>query len=606
MRKGSATLIVAVLWALMYGAQVSCATETVTIGVIFPAEEVQESLGLMVEMAEGDINDYMERNNHSYRFEFLIEHADTSPDIHLEKVQSYHAMGVDLIIGGASSSQAQGSLSYVDQNDMLLLSHGSNNPALGIPDDNLFRLCPTILYQSRAIAEMLRSYGIEACIVIQCADSVIDDVYAAFQEDYEDLGGAVLGRIRYEIGTTDFGGYLQSAENIAAQAVEEYGRHRVAVEVLGLDEVARMAAQASEFPTLYGCKWFGYSGTAIASRILSEAPEEADHLKIFSPVIAPADNQQYQSLYDRYSSVMDRGPNFFEAAFYDACWLYALAVAEADSADAMDVKAQLPLLAARYGGASGEWDLNEDGDRERVNYDIVGCVLEDGDAERVKYGYYDCETGRVVWEVALNREPTADADGPYSGVVGDPISFSSTGSSDPDGTIQEYRWDFGDGSAASYSQDPMHAYSDAGTFTVTLRVTDDDGASATYTTSCTVSEPEATGTVWSMERIATLITIGGATVGVVGWMLRTRSERRRRAILYNELLQGVDSIYTRFKMNARQCEAELYRFKEQVMSEFKQGLITEENYNVLDGRIEEYLAEIREEILRERSEEPQS
>ena len=560
----------------------------------------------MVDIAEEDINDYMERNNYSYRFEFLIENAEGQVDVHLEKVQEFKSMGIDLIIGGALSSQAQGSLSYVNQNDMLLLSHGSNNPALGIPDDNLFRLCPTVLSQTRAIAETLRSYGIEACVVIQRADAMIDDIYTALKEEYEELGGAMLGRIRYEVGTTDFSDYLQSAENIAAQAVEEYGRHRVAIEVLGLDEVARMAAQAADYPTLYGCKWFGYVGTALASRILSDAPEEADHLKIFSPIMAPPDTQQYQSLYDRYSSVMDRGPNFFEAAFYDACWLYALTVAEADSADAMDVKAQLPLLASRYGGASGEWDLNEDGDRESANYDILACVLEDGEAERVKYGYYDGKTGQVVWEVALNREPTADADGPYSGVVGDPTSFSSTGSSDPDGTIQEYRWDFGDGSAPSYSQDPMHAYSAAGTYTVTLRVTDDDGASATHTTSCTVSEPDATGTAWSIERIATLITIGGATVGVIGWMFRTRSERRRRAILYKELIQGVDSIYTRFKMNARQCEAELYRFKEQVMSEFKQGLITEENYTILDGRIEEYLAEIREEILRERHEEPQS
>ncbi len=602
MRKSSATLIVAVLWALLYGAQVSCAIETVPIGVIFPLEGAQETLGPLVDMAEEDINDYMERHNYSYRFEFLIENAEGQVDVHLEKVQEFKSMGIDLIIGGALSSQAQGSLSYVNQNDMLLLSHGSNNPALGIPDDNLFRLCPTVIFQTRAIAEMLRSYGIEACVVIQRADDVVDDIYTALKEDYEDLGGTMLGRIRYDVGTTDFSDYLQSAENIAAQAVEEHGQQGVAVEVLGLDEVARMAAQASDFSTLYGCKWFGYVGTALASRILSDAPEEADHLKIFSPIMAPPDNQQYQSLYDRYSSVMDRGPNFFEAAFYDACWLYALTVAEADSADAMDVKAQLPLLASRYGGASGEWDLNEDGDRERASYNILGCVLEDGVAERVKYGYYDAKTGQVVWEVALNREPTADADGPYSGVVGDPVSFSSTGSSDPDGTIQEYRWHFGDGSAPSYSQDPMYVYSAAGTYTVTLRVTDDDGASATYTTSCTVSEPEATGTAWSIERIATLITIGGATVGVVGWMLRTRSERRRRAILYKEHMQGADSIYTRYKMNARQCEAELYRFKEQVMSEFKQGMITEENYNVLDGRIEEFLAEIREEILRERPE----
>ena len=86
-------------------------------------------------------------------------------------------------------------------------------------------------------------------------------------------------------------------------------------------------------------------------------------------------------------------------------------------------------------------------------------------------------------------------------------------------------------------------------------------------------QPETrTGVTWSVERIATLITIGGAAVGVAGWMSRTRSERRRRAILYKELMQALDDIYTRFKMNARQCEAELYRFKDKAISDFKQGM----------------------------------
>jgi PKD repeat protein len=48
-------------------------------------------------------------------------------------------------------------------------------------------------------------------------------------------------------------------------------------------------------------------------------------------------------------------------------------------------------------------------------------------------------------------------------------------SRDTDGTITKWEWDFGDGSTAS-EQDPSHTYSVAGTYTVTLRVTDDDGA----------------------------------------------------------------------------------------------------------------------------------
>lgn len=61
-------------------------------------------------------------------------------------------------------------------------------------------------------------------------------------------------------------------------------------------------------------------------------------------------------------------------------------------------------------------------------------------------------------------------------------------------------------------------------------------------------------------------------------------------------MQGVDDVYIRFKMNARRCEAELLRLKDQVMDEFKQGMITEDNYQVLEQRIEEYLRVIREEL----------
>jgi hypothetical protein len=112
-----------------------------------------------------------------------------------------------------------------------------------------------------------------------------------------------------------------------------------------------------------------------------------------------------------------------------------------------------------------------------------------------------------------------------------------------------------------------------------------------------VQQPSSTqpGPALSIERVATLITIGGATVGAVGWMFRTRGNRRKRAILFRELTQGVDNAYNRLRKNADQCEAELYRLKDRAIVEFKQGLITEKNYRALDERIEEYLGRLRDE-----------
>ena len=78
-----------------------------------------------------------------------------------------------------------------------------------------------------------------------------------------------------------------------------------------------------------------------------------------------------------------------------------------------------------------------------------------------------------------NQSPNALAGAsPTSGIVPLAVSFSSAGSSDPDGTIASYAWDLdGDGAYDdSTAQSPSFTYTTAGTYTVGLRVTDNLGA----------------------------------------------------------------------------------------------------------------------------------
>ncbi len=88
----------------------------------------------------------------------------------------------------------------------------------------------------------------------------------------------------------------------------------------------------------------------------------------------------------------------------------------------------------------------------------------------------------------VNRTPAANPNGPYAANLGQPISFSSAGSSDPDGDQLSYLWDFGDGSTAT-QRNPNHTYSSGGIFTVTLTVTDPGGLSDAGTTTATVNRP---------------------------------------------------------------------------------------------------------------------
>jgi hypothetical protein len=99
-----------------------------------------------------------------------------------------------------------------------------------------------------------------------------------------------------------------------------------------------------------------------------------------------------------------------------------------------------------------------------------------------------------------------------------------------------------------------------------------------------------------MEQLAAIISIGGAGAGLIGWMVSIQRGRTRKKMLFKGLLEGVDDIYTRFKMNARTCEAELYKYKNQVLEEFKQGMIDENSYDILNTRIEKYLEDIIAEI----------
>ncbi|MEO7016865.1 MAG: PKD domain-containing protein, partial [Leifsonia sp.] len=58
------------------------------------------------------------------------------------------------------------------------------------------------------------------------------------------------------------------------------------------------------------------------------------------------------------------------------------------------------------------------------------------------------------------------------------VAFDASSSSDPDGTVASYAWDFGDG-ATGTGVKPTHVYATAGTFTVTLTVTDNLGLAGT-------------------------------------------------------------------------------------------------------------------------------
>lgn len=94
------------------------------------------------------------------------------------------------------------------------------------------------------------------------------------------------------------------------------------------------------------------------------------------------------------------------------------------------------------------------------------------------------------------------------------ITFGSTGSVDPDGTIASYAWNFGDGTTGTGAQ-VTKTFSAPGTYTVTLTVTDNRGGKGTATTTIVAtSNPATTLRVQSIV-LSRTTTSRGKTVSAV-------------------------------------------------------------------------------------------
>ncbi|MBE7163090.1 MAG: PKD domain-containing protein, partial [Williamsia herbipolensis] len=115
----------------------------------------------------------------------------------------------------------------------------------------------------------------------------------------------------------------------------------------------------------------------------------------------------------------------------------------------------------------------------------VQTYLSGSATSPVTVSFDDFAAQRVGATPPVNSAPTASFTSTTADLV---ASFDGTGSTDSDGTVAGWSWAFGDGTSGTGSK-VSHTFGAAGTYTVTLTVTDDKGATGTVSHPVTVTAP---------------------------------------------------------------------------------------------------------------------
>ncbi len=140
-----------------------------------------------------------------------------------------------------------------------------------------------------------------------------------------------------------------------------------------------------------------------------------------------------------------------------------------------------------------EWDFDGDGNTDAVGREGYNTYRGTGRA-RVRLTVTDNDgatssTRKYIQVGPSNRSPRADFDfDPSTPSVGESIRFDGSPSSDPDGNIVSWNWDFnGDGNTDSTGRVVWNNFGSSGTRRVRLTVRDNQGATSTTSQTIQVS-----------------------------------------------------------------------------------------------------------------------
>ena len=348
---------------------------TVFAGSLLPLTGGYSSVGVQVNaatvLAVEEFNQYLASKDAGWELVLFQENSASNPVVALEKAQALHSRGADILFGPAGSSRVKNVMSYVNDNNMMLLSCCSTSTELAVAGDRVFRVVADDANQGKAFGILLAHEGIEVAVPMWIGDSYGDSLSSAATSEFGERGGMSDEGVRYNPDVREFSIEVDSLASKVQDYVDDYGADKVAIVVVAFDEIVSILQAADRYPVLKEVKWYGSETLAqnpfiMKDRIARDFATEVEFSAIQVPL---GDGPRAQGVTDTLSVPFGGTPNAFAYNAYDAVWLAGLSIERSGSTDPTDIAAVLPSLAASYTtGALSSTELNEAGDLALATY----------------------------------------------------------------------------------------------------------------------------------------------------------------------------------------------------------------------------------------------
>ncbi len=377
----------------------------IPIGGLLPLTGDLSSYGInskaALELAQKDINAFLQKAGLPYRVKIYIEDTQTKPTVCLQKLQALAAKGIKVFVGPMTSAEVKQIMNYANENHLVIISPSSTAPSLAIPNDYIFRFCPTDNIQGPVIAKMAKYFGKKVLIIMWRGDAWGDGLHNAVKKAAQKLGIIVIDGPRYDPNAKEFSNEVAELAQKVQQAIQKYGADKVAVDFIGFNEVVQVMDTASQYPVLSKVMWFGSDGTALLSELLKDptAAEFAAKVHFLNPIFAATKSQKYDRIVAELKKMLGRTPDTYALASYDAAWVAALSILITGKYDGTAIKNILPDVAYNYFGATGWIVLNKAGDRAFADYNIYAVVKEGGKYAWKLAGVYHYSSDTFTWYI---------------------------------------------------------------------------------------------------------------------------------------------------------------------------------------------------------------